>query len=120
MLFKLSLLFSLFYPRVLSLKRIGERRKGGEISVTNIAIDVFLFGENELDMATLRGLCKPDENFLDFIIFYLKKRNLIFFVQLCKMAFWLMFSGVDKCDSKKLLIVQCLWLGGYLKAAILM
>ena len=58
-------------------------KKGGEISVTNIAIDVFLFGENELDMATLRGLCKPDENFLDFIIFYLKK-NLIFFVQLCR------------------------------------
>jgi len=60
-----------------------RKKKGGEISVTNIAIDVFLFGENELDMATLRGLCKPDENFLDFIIFYLKK-NLIFFVQLCR------------------------------------
>ena len=60
-----------------------RKKRGGEISVTNIAIDVFLFGENELDMATLRGLCKPDENFLDFITFYLMK-ILIFFVQLCR------------------------------------
>lgn len=43
-----------------------------------ISIDVLLFRESELDTVTLRSLCKPDGNFLDFIIFYLIKLSIVF------------------------------------------
>lgn len=112
--FSLFLVYSAFCPFLPKgfLFTRGQKETGEEI---------LLFGEREIDVVTSCSLCKPNENFLNFTTsFYviIKKK----WLSLCNYVddFSAAVFQEWMSTSKKLLIAWHPWLGGYLRAAILM